>query len=70
MSKFSHKIGEVPRQDELLIDLKTPLSKIEPVDESSVIIGGDALMTEQNQGSWDGNMERGQGRALQQRPQT
>ena len=52
MSKFAPKVAEVVRQEELVIDLKTPLttnnniSKIEPADEGSVIIGGDALMTE------------------------
>jgi hypothetical protein len=61
----------------LVIDLKTPLttnnyiSKIEPADEGSVIIGGDALMTEQNQTSVDDrNAESVRAGAQQQRPKT
>jgi len=72
MSKFTPKVAEVMRQEELVIDLKTPLttnnyiSKIEPADEGSVIIGGDALMTEQNQTSVDdGNAESVRGGAQQ-----
>jgi len=72
MSKFTPKVAEVVRQEELVIDLKTPLttnnyiSKIEPADEGSVIIGGDALMTEQNQTSVDdGNAESVRGGAQQ-----
>ena len=76
MSKFTPKVAEIMRQDisdkELVIDLKTPLttnnyiSKIEPADEGSVIIGGDALMTEQNQTSVDdGNAESVRGGARQ-----
>lgn len=63
MSKLTPKVAEANgynvEQEELVIDLKTPLttnnhiSKIEPADEGSVIIGGDALMTEQNQTSID-----------------
>lgn len=72
MSKFTPKVAEVMRQEELVIDLKTPLttnnyiSKNEPADEGSVIIGGDALMTEQNQTSVDdGNAESVRGGAQQ-----
>lgn len=72
MSKFTPKVAEIVRQEELVIDLKTSLttnnyiSKIEPADEGSVIIGGDALMTEQNQTSVDDrNAESVRGRAQQ-----